>query len=363
MGAAVTIQFVRDDGVLGQGKEVLLLGKRCNMKNYEVDRMYDEFVKFEDKETHVGSVYDFLESKKIKFCPFLDFYFLLFDKRKTGMLPFVDFMLCLWNFLSSDSENIAVFLFLLFDTERSNVLDVDEIKYMVNAVWNFSPSHYVEKHLAELTANQDGILTLAEYMLFMRHYPRVLEPIVEARNKMRKTTVFKRFWEEIERRRTSDFSIKPIFLILGKDDPELNMCCLQYLAAHANTPRKFSEQWRAIIRRKQLTKYKVFDIPMELMSFSPPPVVKKRKKEDKGKVKEYDGVIFENPYAAKDPFTTSAIAAANANDATRTGAEIGEVEETKLMSADTDEGEIDSITLDQSLDQGSIDFRSIADDP
>lgn len=345
MGAAVTIPFVRNDAVLGQGKEVLLFGKKCNLKNYEVDRIYDEFVKFEDKDTHVGSVYDFFESKKLKMCTFLNFFFLLFDKRKTGMLPFVDYMLCLWNFLSSDSENIAVFLFLLFDTERSNVLDVDEIKFMVNAVWDFHPSHYVEKHLAELTANQDGIVTLAEYMLFMRHYPKVIEPILEAQTKLRKSTVFKRFWDEIENRRTHDFSIKPIFLILGKDDAELNMCCLQYLAAHADTPRKFAEQWRAIVRRKQLTKYKVFDIPVELMKFSPPPVFKKRTK--KGTVQEYDGIIFENPYAAKDPFTAAAIVAANSTDSTRAGVEIGEVEETRVASIDNDEGEIDSITLDQ----------------
>ena len=35
MGAAVTKTFTRQDGVIGQGKEVLVYGKKCNMKNYE----------------------------------------------------------------------------------------------------------------------------------------------------------------------------------------------------------------------------------------------------------------------------------------------------------------------------------------
>lgn len=148
---------------------------------------------------------------------------------------------------------------------------------MVIAVWEFHPPLKIQRYLRKLDSYKDGLVTLPEYMLFYHHFSEIFSPLCRLRLRLRKKLVFHRFWKELCRRRHEDFRYMSIFLIIKRDDPEYAMFALEFLAADKNTPKVFSEQWKSIIRKKDAAKYKVFDIPTELITYNPPPIVKKTK--------------------------------------------------------------------------------------
>lgn len=122
----MTRRFKRDDEIFGRGKDVLIMGKQMNLKNNDVDRIFHEYTKFEDghklfqsdENIYKVDLQYFLKKIKCPSCIFLEIIFQLFDKKKTGLLPFLEFMIIIWTFLSSDYDILAILCFNLMDSER-----------------------------------------------------------------------------------------------------------------------------------------------------------------------------------------------------------------------------------------------------
>lgn len=119
MGSFQFKPFARNDAIEGQGKEVLLFAKAMRINNYELDRMYHEFRRMEDPETHLVEISAIFEKcKKIKYRLFDQLLYQLFDDHKTGKLNFVDYMAIQWGFLTTDETMMAILCFALFDVNR-----------------------------------------------------------------------------------------------------------------------------------------------------------------------------------------------------------------------------------------------------
>lgn len=312
MGALNSKKFHRNDDIIGQGKAVLIIGKQLRIRNRDIDLLFREFCKYEDPRDHLISLDVYFAKMKIIHSPFADMFFQLFDENKTGNLSFLEYMISIWNFLSCDDEILAASCFQLFDMERVNTLTIDEVKYMLNAVWSFNTSKNMINVFDHLKRNKDGLITLVEFILLRRHFPFILEPLYTMRNKIRKKTFTLKFWSDLAEKRFQAFGHMPIFAIIDRNTPDYVAFGLEYLAVRTGTPQAFAEQWRSIVTRKKLSKFRTFDVPFELMEFNPPKI-KLKKKRNKWKSKRdkaaaslnYQGLNFSTIQAHKVATTTA----------------------------------------------------------
>lgn len=272
MGGLQSQVFEKKDAIPGQGKQVLLDAKSVGLKQRQLDRLYYEFCRFEDVESYTMDVDSFCASFRIEYVPFLDLVFQLFDARKTRDLYFNEYLLSCWSFLSvSDGDALATHCFQLFDLECANVLAVFEIKYLVNLAHKFRPTWQAASALKKLDKNEDGFITLAEFVLLYRHFPAILRPVVDLRDKMRRKIAFSRFWKEIAAHRLREFQTRSVLDILGKTDGDARQLIyetLAHIALRDDVPVAFSDRWRDIIRKKEDTaeKKECMDFPEEILT-------------------------------------------------------------------------------------------------
>lgn len=118
MGAFATKHFLRNDGIDGQGKEVLIFCKRIHLANNELDRIFHEFKKFEDPESFKLDTKAMFSRYKIPCRVFERILFQIYDHEKSGHLSFLEYLVIVWGFLTCDDENLAHLCFSLFDVDR-----------------------------------------------------------------------------------------------------------------------------------------------------------------------------------------------------------------------------------------------------
>jgi hypothetical protein len=119
MGAVIgRREFVRNDEIDGQGKQVVIIAKSLKLTNVALDRLFHEFKKFENPKSNLMNIQAMFSSFKQDYCIFDRIIFQIFDKNKTGELNFLEYVIIMWGFLSTDEDGLAAFCFSLFDTER-----------------------------------------------------------------------------------------------------------------------------------------------------------------------------------------------------------------------------------------------------
>lgn len=118
MGGIFSIkEFVRDDFIPGQGKEVLLFSKANHVTKYELNRIYHIFLIYANPTTHSINLVTLFRELKIPYSLFACVLFQLYDIHKTGEVIFLDFLVILWALLTSDDDCLAVLCYALFDVE------------------------------------------------------------------------------------------------------------------------------------------------------------------------------------------------------------------------------------------------------
>ncbi len=119
MGAVIgRKELIRNDDIEGQGKAVFVLAKSLKLTNVALDRIYHEFHKFENPITNLANISTFFAAFKHEYTVFDRLLFQLFDKNKTGELNFMEYMIIIWGFLSTDEDGMAALCFSLFDIGR-----------------------------------------------------------------------------------------------------------------------------------------------------------------------------------------------------------------------------------------------------
>ena len=118
MGGFQFKSFERNENIPGQGKSVQIFSRSLKISNYELDRMYNEFRRFEDLTTNLVDI-ETMFTKCL--CPYNIIervIFQAYDDHKTGKLSFMEFLVLCFGFLASDDTILAITLFQLFDTFR-----------------------------------------------------------------------------------------------------------------------------------------------------------------------------------------------------------------------------------------------------
>jgi hypothetical protein len=118
MGAFATKRFLRNDFIDGQGKEVLVFCKRIHLANNELDRIFHEYKKFEDPNTHKIEIKAVYSRYRVQYTAFDRILFQIYDVEKSGYLTFLEYLVIVWGFLSCDEENLAYLTFSFFDVDR-----------------------------------------------------------------------------------------------------------------------------------------------------------------------------------------------------------------------------------------------------
>jgi hypothetical protein len=154
---------------------------------------------------------------------------------------------------------------------RTGNLDITEVRYLVHAVWNFHPSRSCLYVLKKLNLNTDGIVNVAEFVLLNKHHKELLKPLRKIKVRLQKQTVFKRFWEQLCRRRIEMFGQLSMYQICDRVDSAYLISSMEYLNLRTDVvPPEFIEQWNYVQRKKKLRGTLHTELPYEIMEVIKP---------------------------------------------------------------------------------------------
>lgn len=243
-------KFERNDKVPGQGLQVLVDAKALKIKATQLDRIYHEFHKLSGDEALVE--YDgFLSFLEVDDCPWCDILFKMMDTNKDGEFNFWEYMICCWNFLATSDDNLPATMFTLFDIDGHGVLEVFEVKYLLQLVYVFKPPIFARWAIEKLDLNEEGLVTIAEFVLLCRHHPVLMTPIVAMRKQMRKRVVHSRFWREVARLRAREFGSHSIFdILVMKNAHDIKLNALEHLCTRDDIPVAYKDKWKDLRIKK-----------------------------------------------------------------------------------------------------------------
>ena len=154
---------------------------------------------------------------------------------------------------------------------RVRALDVGEIKYLINVIWEFKPNKRCINALNKLDQNLGGVVTLEEFILLSRHHYDLLRPLREQQRKIQQKTVFRRFWRQITYRRVEYFGTQSMFELCECTDPSYIESSMEYLNLRVDAvPLHYIEQWNFIQRRKAARGSLHQDLPYEIKEMIKP---------------------------------------------------------------------------------------------
>jgi len=119
MGSAAFRNYSRKDNIPGQGKELLAVSRLLKLKNIDLDRIFHEFCKYEDPETHLADIKVIFRLNRVPYGLYTKIFFQVLDKTKSEHMDFLQFLVSFWSFLTLDEKALSSFCFSQFDTERS----------------------------------------------------------------------------------------------------------------------------------------------------------------------------------------------------------------------------------------------------
>lgn len=109
------------------------------------------------------------------------------DIDHSGKLNFHEYIVSMWNYLSSDMDILAAFAFSLFDLDDSKTLEVLEVENMVGEVYG-GDTNRVKNVLEKLNSvrNEKGEIGRVEFCIFSRRYPLLLFPAFAMQQALRR---------------------------------------------------------------------------------------------------------------------------------------------------------------------------------
>jgi Ca2+-binding EF-hand superfamily protein len=126
-----------------------------------------------------------------------------FGKDLKESINFEQYMISSWNVLSFFDENsLAIFTFRIFDTDSSGLLSPDEVYSMVNVLWsNNAKSNQQVVHALESHMGKKKSVDVKDFIILTNSFPILLFPIFNLIRLFRKSTLGKRRWKQLSRRR------------------------------------------------------------------------------------------------------------------------------------------------------------------
>ena len=270
MGNYYAKTFVRQENVEGQGKTVLQNAKIFGLRKEELNALYSEYHMNPVSDNGTINVTLFLARSEATMTPLANVIFQFFDIEKNNRLGFNEYLVLLWCVCTLKEYDFVHFICELFDTNGSHMMEVPEVKLMVDYIWGFSPDPERDQILDKLNLNTDGKICLEEIMLLYKHNKMIFKPVFEMQAAFQKNIISNFYWNRIIKRRYKMFhsgrrkndglQYLSIFKLID-DYPKDRIIHhvthnLHYLYKMEGVPRDRYDEWVRILQNK---------VPLDLM--------------------------------------------------------------------------------------------------
>lgn len=201
MGCLLTKQFNARHDVPGQGREVFKLAGDLRMTPNDLNHLFTAFCKVDLDGSGQVSVDEFIVMHGISQEYVGELVFKIFDNNHDGQLNFYEYVHALWNYLSFNKKDLSNFLFDIFDTDGSNEMSYDEVRFMFHVLWTFEPESHLQATFQLLDRNKDHIVDRKELAEFAIHNNMIMFPAFEVQDILRRSTLGDARWTELESKR------------------------------------------------------------------------------------------------------------------------------------------------------------------
>lgn len=136
--------------------------------------------------------------------PFTDelFISLLTDDNEEGLIQFEEFIYIFVTYCMFTKDDILLFCFESYDTDKSGKISDEEYKDLVKNINTSDPTFpgNFNRALELFDVNQDGLIDFEEFVAFESRFPMVLHPAFRLQANMQKYTLGDRVWDDIIRK-------------------------------------------------------------------------------------------------------------------------------------------------------------------
>jgi hypothetical protein len=118
-----------------------------------------------------------------------------------------------WDLLAATDDNLAKFVFELFDVDKSGYLTVIELLELVKIVcggFGSTSYQYLNLELKKANFKAGDYITFDIFLSYIEQDPVLLSPVSEARDRLRKETLGTKRWVLISKQKLADFGIKSL---------------------------------------------------------------------------------------------------------------------------------------------------------
>lgn len=204
MGSLCQKEFVMNSAVPGCDANAVHVFNELGLTKSEVTKIYNVFLDIDlNKSGQVGRE-EFFAMIRVEATPFNKRVFRSCDKNGSHSVNFCEFVIAMWDLLSSRPEELGSFAFYLFDDLHSGFLTGDEIRNLVETIHhksygtNKGVHHEVDKLIATCSSKGLGVLAFVEWT---HAHPTILGPVIQLQQHLWECVCGKRFWQNICARR------------------------------------------------------------------------------------------------------------------------------------------------------------------
>lgn len=140
-----SLKFTENSKLKGQGSDVRVTQRQLQYTDDDIDQLYSVFRKYDTKNSGMIYISDIAMSTEAETVAFIELIFRIFDRDDSrgyaGILNFNEFITACWHILTvTNTDQIAILIFDLFDLNKINRLTVDEMKFIYHLLDNFKSS-------------------------------------------------------------------------------------------------------------------------------------------------------------------------------------------------------------------------------
>jgi hypothetical protein len=199
------VEFVPNDDVPGQDKRACDVIHRLMLTNVELNKFYTAFRDIDADNSCFIRGDEFRAYFKIENTPLNAKLFGSLDSNGNGHLNFMEFVCTLWNFLSMDSNSLAMFSYYLVCEKRDyhttvNCLQVRQILALIHGS-NYRTNNDLKILISDMEEATKPISTADEFIHWTKQHPEVLNPLHRLHFKLRRELIGVEFWIELMAKR------------------------------------------------------------------------------------------------------------------------------------------------------------------
>jgi len=203
--------------VEGQGQSVVGTARQLRLRD-DLDELYGRFVEIDvDGSGSINST-EFVVVNKLQCETFGEMVFEVMETRD-GRMTFEDMIISVWNVCTLRGDSFIHFALNIFDVDHNGDLSKEEIRNMVNVIWEGGTNKKhdsVAEALKQIDKNGDGHVTIAEFLQVYRSFPVLLFPVFDMQRVLKENFLGPSAWDVLADARQNMYGQKNIFEITGR---------------------------------------------------------------------------------------------------------------------------------------------------